>query len=1216
MLGSLTRFELRYHMRQISFWAVLALMLVFSLGLTAFSETIGIAGERNLVNGTGFIVNSVASWDGISVFFAAIFTAGALLRDQTFKAVEVIHATPVPTREMILARIIGALVVVFLLISAGTLGTFLGQFAPNIAAESRGPIMPLAYLQPMLIFTLVNTVVVVAFFAVVASLTRSRMITLVSAVGFFALTLVAALLLNTDAPRLVQDLADPFGSVAFTNTTEFWSDADRNTRLAPLSGSLGLNRLVWLSIGLAGLAFAFAQFRRGVSDQARKGRRQDAVAAPQTPYRPVMPSTGFGADLAALRSQASLETVGVLRSIPFAILSGVFLVLFALIISVTLFFAPQKLVPTSAFMSAIGDASLVFPMALAIAFFTGELMWRDRTHGMTELVHAARVSDWPVVLGKWIAVFAMVAVLCLIPAVVGFFIQLFVDAPAPDLGTYLGYAVFSRMPGWLALAAFALFLQSFAPNRIVGMLLAFGGILGLTLGLGALPFSHPLMRFTGASPGSLSEMAGFSNWINFRWYNVYALGILSALGVLAVWLARRGVQGGVLQRLGRAPRRVSLPSTAVLGVSLAVALFAGVTIFRALDSVDYRMQFQRENRQVAWEELLGDYLRTPSPATTDVTLLADIYPSRREATVSGTFRVQNLTDEPMVDVFFDHAVTHDEDVRLFEIEGGRALTDGTAFDGALDVAAVRDFGVEIARFDPPLAPGESREVRFETFFHAPRLADGSVIRENGTFLNDTQATPSFGLTDRRMRNPDKRRKKGLDELEPMPARDDDFGRSTNFFGSTSRIMLDAEVCTSDDQIGIAPGRLVDTERADGRECRRYVTNAPISNFYSIVSGRYDVTEGMWTSEDGREVPIQVYHHPSHTYSVDAMITATQHGLTVFEREFTPYTLDYFRILEIPYIGFAQAFAGTIPFAEQGFILDTGSPDDASSIDNATGTTLHELAHQWFGHQLTPGLNQGFNVLSEGLTSYATLYAYEELYGFDKARTMLEKGAIEPYAALSSFGSEKEVPVAVSETQSYLHYQKPDWILWGLRGYIGADRVNAALRDLLVEYGEGRAPFATTEQVVAALKARAPDEYHQLIDDQWERITWWALGYGEEGPSVSETRDGRFRVVIPLTLDKTINHGEDGAQTSVTEIEGETLNEWVEVGFYGDTPKSSWGAWQALERARVDAETRVLEFIVDERPTHVALDPRRLLQERNVLDNVRKLPAAGGTGEAG
>ena len=73
-------------------------------------------------------------------------------------------------------------------------------------------------------------------------------------------------------------------------------------------------------------------------------------------------------------------------------------------------------------------------------------------------------------------------------------------------------------------------------------------------------------------------------------------------------------------------------------------------------------------------------------------------------------------------------------------------------------------------------------------------------------------------------------------------------------------------------------------------------------------------------------------------------------------------------MEFPRYGeYAQSFAGTIPYSEGiGFIADVRRDD----IDYPFFVTAHEVAHQWWGHQVAPADVQGAAMLSETLRSTA------------------------------------------------------------------------------------------------------------------------------------------------------------------------------------------------------------------------------------------------------
>jgi hypothetical protein len=94
----------------------------------------------------------------------------------------------------------------------------------------------------------------------------------------------------------------------------------------------------------------------------------------------------------------------------------------------------------------------------------------------------------------------------------------------------------------------------------------------------------------------------------------------------------------------------------------------------------------------------------------------------------------------------------------------------------------------------------------------------------------------------------------------------------------------------------------------------------------------------------------------------------------------------------------------------------------------------------------------------------------------------------------------------------------------------------------------------------------------------------------------------------MKIDKKYASEEDGKETSISEIDGAKLNEWIEIGFYTEDPKDDLGANPFATRVvnLTDAET-VQTFTLEKRPTHIVLDPKRALIERNVNDNTKALP---------
>ena len=72
--------------------------------------------------------------------------------------------------------------------------------------------------------------------------------------------IASALSAEIDNKR-VAALLDPSGGFAFEQLTEYWSVAEKNGRLLPLTGLLLANRLLWLLVAAAMLGYTFVRFR-------------------------------------------------------------------------------------------------------------------------------------------------------------------------------------------------------------------------------------------------------------------------------------------------------------------------------------------------------------------------------------------------------------------------------------------------------------------------------------------------------------------------------------------------------------------------------------------------------------------------------------------------------------------------------------------------------------------------------------------------------------------------------------------------------------------------------------------------------------------------------------------------------------------------------------------------------------------------------------------
>ncbi len=333
-------------------------------------------------------------------------------------------------------------------------------------------------------------------------------------------------------------------------------------------------------------------------------------------------------------------------------------------------------------------------------------------------------------------------------------------------------------------------------------------------------------------------------------------------------------------------------------------------------------------------------------------------------------------------------------------------------------------------------------------------------------------------------------------------------------------------------------------------------------------------------------------------NVQRMLDGMKLSLDYFTKAFSPYQFRQMRILEFPdYASFAQAFPNTVPYSEGiGFIADVRDPDD---IDIITYVTAHEVAHQWWAHQVLSANVQGGTMLIEAFAQYSALMVMEKQAGPHVMRRFL-KYELDNY--LRSRGGEQieELPLYRVENQPYIHYRKGAVAMYALKDYVGEDVVNTALSRLVGLRGYSSRPFATTLDFLRLLREEAGPEHEELIRDLFERIVLWDLKVSDT--SVEERADGRFDVTLTIDAAKVEADGV-GRETPLD------LDMPIDIGLFTahpDTVNEGDDHVLFLERRPIVSRTQTVTVTVDRRPAVVGIDPYNKLIDRNSDDNLKAL----------
>jgi ABC-2 type transport system permease protein len=505
----------------------------------------------------------------------------------------------------------------------------------------------------------------------------------------------------------------------------------------------------------------------------------------------------------------------------------------------------------------------------------------------------------------------------------------------------------------------------------------------------------------------------------------------------------------------------------------------------------------------------------------------------------------------------------------------------------------KENGILILKLDRPLPPGDSLTFDFD-FKYIPSGVFGRInspVVDNGTFFNN-DLLPSFGYNISAELSENAARKEyGLPAKPRLPDVNDSAALMNNYISSDADwVRFEATLSTKEGQMAIAPGYLQKDWKKDGRHYFNYKMDNPILNFYSFLSAEYKLKKDKW-----KDVNIEIYYHEGHTYNIDRMISSIKKSLDYYSAEFGPYQHKQVRILEFPrYASFAQSFPNTIPYSEGiGFILKVD--DDPDKIDIPFYVTAHEMAHQWWAHQVIGGNVQGSVLMSETMSQYAALMVMEKTYGRPAMRKFL-KYEMDKYLQGRAFESMAEMPLMLCENQQYIHYNKGSVVMYALKDMVGEKTLNRALRNYLNANKYQGPPYTNSVAFVNAIRGVTPDSMQYLVSDLFERITLYEnyVGSLESVP----LPDGNYRVRF------TVGSAKFYADSLGAEKKAE-VNDYMDIAIFGQPNSKSkdQGKELLIQRIKMDKPEKSFEFIVKEKPAKVGIDPYLTLIDRTPENNI-------------
>ncbi|QHL87934.1 ABC transporter permease [Nibribacter ruber] len=1194
------RLELTYQLRQVTTWLYFAVMLVLAF-LFIMGNFIHDAREGYVQLNAPVIIGVVTVLCCVFWLLMGGAVAGdAAARDVQTRMFSLTYTSPASKADYLGGRFLAAFLLNVLILLAIPISILLTMQFTGVEPEIMGPFRVSSYLSSYFFLVLPNAFIATAIQFSMAALSRKGMASYLGGVMLFVAAYLLGQVLDASLRKWgLGTLIDPMGfTPVMSHYSSEWSPLEMNTRLLVPEGMFLVSRILWICIALGMLAFTYFRFSFILPETGQKRKKtnqpETEVAAMTwlkwertEPLPRVRGSFSFATHLHQVRRITATSFWALAKKGTGLPLLFLIALLVGAAMPGNLKAKGVPLLPRTDQVLTIITAPFTEPgkfwmiLFLLLIFYAGELVWRERESGLSELSNAAPVPEWVLFLSKFSALSFLLFSGLIFLLLSGMLSQVAIGGAQVEAGLYLKALFGFQLVECLLFALLALVVHVVVNQKYLGHLAALL-VFGCIMFASQLGVEHKLLIF-GASPKwTYSAMAGFANSVApWFWFKAYWVAWALLLAVVARLIWVRGREASIKARLQLARHRFTRATAFTMALALGGILLLGGFVFYNTNVLnDYTNSTASAAQRAAYEHQYKHYQNAPQPLLKGVHLRVELYPSQRRVTILGTYLLVNNSHVSI------------DSVQV--APGAGVETTGVDF-GQTTKEVLRDeeLGFRIYALSKPLAPGDSLRLRFHVNYKVTGFANSGAdaeVGENSIYLRNLEWLPVIGYQPYRELDAAAARKDHGLAARPATASLYDVA-AHRYAPFPEQIRFEAIVGTEAHQQVVAPGTLRRTWTKDGRRYFHYASDAPMRNEYAFFSTTYAVQEGKWrntSAGSGQEVAIQMYYPPGLTQNPERMIRSAAASLDYYTRQFGPYPHHQLRFVAHPGNNFGNHAASINITAEEGFFLMNPKADERG-FDLVTAVVAHEVAHQWWGNQLKQAYTEGAGLISESLAWYSAMGMLEEQYGPAYQKKLL--------SFLREEYENPQTKAALPLLQAddwYQNYRKGPVALYAMSAYIGRDQVNGALRSLLANHLPGKVPFATSLDLYQELEAVTPDSLQYLLHDLFKANTFWDL---KAGPATAQqNKAGTWQVTFKVQALKTVV-SELGLEKQVP------LKDWMEIGIFAPAkPGEDQGKPLYLQKHLISSKQQTITVTVPRKPAQVGIDPNHLLVDWNLMDN--------------
>ncbi len=1201
MLFEIFRFELIYRAKRADTYVYFMALFLFSIIAVDFIYE----GALDTVyrNAPVVIAKTMGIVSALFMMVTSMIMGVAALRDFDHHMESIMFVNPINKRDYLLGRFLGSFVILCIIFCALPLGMILGDLMPWVDPERLGVFNISHYLSPFIILILPTLFFGGAIFFVSGALSRKLMIVYTQGILFLLLYLISLQFVSNSNALKAVSILEPFTFQSVGIITKYWTVIEQNILSIPYDGVLLYNRLIWIGIGGIALWIGYIRFDFSVIKNKKYKKNRIETSTPITEIQLqksiILPKIeqqfNVKSSLKLLIKHSLFYFKSVLKEVPFwamVICSAGILLISSIQLGTA--FGVDSYPTTYIIIGELIENTLIF-FFLIILFYAADLIWKERDQKLHYIYDALPVSDSIHLLSKFIGHTLVYIALMIVMILSGIVFQISRGYYDFELDVYFTGLFIEIFPFFFILSAISFFIQAMVNHKFISHIIIMIVLIVVIVPLKITGTDHGLYTLGGSDIGGYSDMNGYGHFLApYLWFKAYWLLFVALLFIATIVISSRGTEVQFLMRVQQAKQRFTKSLRIISSTILIFLIGVGSYIFYNTNILnDYSYQSTENKHRAQYEKTLKQFQYLPQPEVVDIQLRLELYPSDRTYNVEGHYILTNKHRKAINEIHIQRLPSNEITYEYVNFEHGATLN--TMYE---------EFGYGIHLLDKPLQPGDSIQMNFKQLFSTQGFTErsGNNIVQNGTFFMNF-SFPTIGYNDNiELDDTSARKKLELERKSGRALIDDPNGLiSGRANGDGEDILLDMVIGTEIDQTAITSGSLKKEWVENNRRYFHYVSDTPISNFYAMLSARYEVTKDKWEpSIDTSMSPVdlEIYYHKGHEYNLDRMMHGMKKSLDYFTEQFSPYQYEQMRIVEVPnYRKRAQSFPNTVPFSENiGFILDI---DDEKDVDMAFYVTSHELAHQWWGHQINPADVQGKAMISESLAQYSSAMVLKKEFPETKVQQFLDFER-ERYLRQRTNSSDPELPLSLVDAgQDYIHYGKGLINLYTFQEYISEDSVNVALKRFIRDWrsisGLKKSQtdqYPTTTDLLGYFKVVTPDSLQYTITDLFESVTLYDI----------RMREATFEMEDPqkYTLHMNVEALKYHIDTKGTE-QSVDIQDWIDIGVYGEE-----GTLIYLQKHKIDNTQTHISITLDQKPSKAGIDPRHRLIERDTDDNISEV----------